>query len=330
MKVVFICSNKDREALLAENFLLGVTKLGDEVEIVDKSPMKIGVPDGDVFCMVGVKSHKIFPLVREAGKQVLFFDKGYFRHRGETRTWEYWRIAVNAHHPTEYIAKAKHGPARWNRISRRRVDKHIRWRGYGLQIVYAGSSAKYHAFCGLPDPTEYARDVIAQIKAVSERPIVYRPKPTWMEAVPVQGSHYSPREESIADALKNAWCVVTNGSNACFDAVLQGVPCIVLGEGIAKPISSHSIADVENPYLATESQCSQWLANIAWTMFTEVEMASGLAWMALKPQLSGGIIDDSTIPDDLVVGRVKKPSKAHLKKAGLYDERRRKSGQPPI
>lgn len=314
MKVVFLCADKDRESALADAFLEGVTKSGDEGEKVFKS-RDIDFDLGDAFCMVGVKSLKIFAQVRAAGKHVIYFDKGYFRHRGPNRTWEYWRIAVDDHHPTDYVGRAKHGPDRWDTIAKRRMVRPKDWRD-GPHIIYAGSSEKYHNFVRLPDPTTYAQDIIKQIKAITNRLIIYRPKPTWLDAVPVEGASFSGRNDNLWDLLQHAKCLVTNGSNASFDAVLEGVPSIVLGNGIAKPISSHSLKALEEPYRATTEERDQWLWNIAWSMFTEAEMQTGLAWQAVRAQLEGGELDDSAV--DVVAGTGMKPSKALLKKHGLW------------
>ena len=109
MKVTFIYADKDdgeegREFILAENFLSGVVKSGDTVSKISKSQAKVDIIDAEAVCMVGVKSLKLFRQMRAAGKHVIYLDKGYFRHRGPTRTWEYWRVAVNDHHPTSYVA----------------------------------------------------------------------------------------------------------------------------------------------------------------------------------------------------------------------------------
>lgn len=318
MKVVFIYSPKDREVSLSEAFLAGVRAAGDEAIGTQKATFKEGLPDGDVYCIVGVKSLKLCEQIKKAGKQFIFFDKGYFRHRIQGGMWEFWRIAVNDHHPTSYVGKAKHSPARWEHISQKRMIFAKPWREEGERVVYAGSSEKYHAFCGLPPPNEYAAEVVKALKGLTSRPLVYRPKPTWDDAKPVKGAAFSTRARSMYQELNNVWCVVTNGSNACFDAAIEGIPSIVLGKAIARSISSTSLCDVEHPRLATNAERNQWFANIAWCMFTEKEMAAGLAWKAIRPQLEGEIFDDRTTKE-VAVGPVN-PSKAQLKRLGLWEK----------
>jgi hypothetical protein len=319
VKVAFIYAVKDqgeldREFVLAKAFLAGVEKAGDEIEFVTKSEAETDAP---VVCMVGVKSLKVFRKMREQGKQVIYFDKGYFRHRGAQRTWEYWRVAINDHHPTSYVTTAKHTPLRWEKTAGRRAIAPKAWRENGGHIVYAGSSEKYHAFSGLVEPTEYAQSVVRQLRKLApDRRIIYRPKPTWFDAVPIRDTVFSGRVQSIHEVLQGAWCLVTDGSNASFDAVIEGIPCIVLGNAIAKPISSQVLDAISAPRLAAEEQKLQWFSNLAWCQFTEAEMTDGLAWNTIRPQLEGGFIDESQLKE--VAGKGMRPSKALLKKTGLW------------
>lgn len=329
MKVAFIAADKERELTLANNFIYGLKNAGDDGIIINKTK-DLDLDAADTFCMVGVKSLKLFIKCRAAGKNVIYFDKGYYRHRGPSRTWEYWRVCVNDHHPTDYVAIAKHGSARWDKISKRRFNGLTPWRGTDRPgpVIYAGSSEKYHAFAGLPDPTAYAEKIVAEIKKRTNRLVIYRPKPTWLEAAPVKGASFSNRLEDLGLLLPSAWCLVTNGSNASFDAIQAGVPSIVLGRGIGRPISSTSLNDIENPYLASDDERLQWLWNLSWCMFTEEEMKSSLAWAAIRPQFSGEILEDQSL--SIVAGKAMKPSKAILKRNGLWKKTWKKAAGKPF
>jgi hypothetical protein len=72
--------------------------------------------------------------------------------------------------------------------------------------------------------------------------------------------------------------MVTHGSNACFEAVCEGVPCIVLGNGVAKPISSTQLEDVDNPRLASDSEREAWLNGLSYWQWSRDEMESGECW----------------------------------------------------
>lgn len=279
MRVKFLASDKKREQQLAKAFMAGVQRDGVAGVIEPLSAMP-DLDNIDVACMIGVKSKRLFDRCREAGVVPILFDKGYLRHRrADARTWEYWRVSIASHHPTRYLYEGKANRARLQLLH---LDVK-RWRGYGLQIVLAGSSQKYHDFYGLPDPTTWAKEVVAEIRKHTDRPIIYRPKPSWQEAVEIEGTFFSKPTENIASVLGNAWALVTHGSNACFEAALMGVPSIILGDAVAKPISSTSIEDINDPMMGERGN---WLQRLVHWQWTEREMSRGHCWRFMKPHIA--------------------------------------------
>lgn len=282
MKVAFWASDKPRERILSDAFLNGVQAHGDEA-IALRLTGEGEVADCDIACMFGVKSRALFQAHWRAGIHTVYLDKGYCRQRrpGPVSAWEYYRVAVDGHHPTRHLANQKSSEDRLEVLNLELQP----WRKRGGHIILAGSSAKYHAFYGLSHPTKYAAKVINELLAMTQREIVYRPKPSWQDAVPIDGARYSTNEESIQDVLKGAHVLVTHGSNAVFEAVLAGVPCIVLGDAVAKPISSVTLGKIEHPRLANEVERRQWLANLAYWQWTLTEMADGRAWDFIRPRI---------------------------------------------
>lgn len=283
MKVCFFRSSKPREGDLAEAFVHGLRVHGDEGVIRELNGDVQIASDCDAACMVGVKSRELFRANWRAGVHTVLFDKGYSRHKapGPIRGWEYWRAAVDAHHPTGYLGKKVYPSDRFEKLG----IEIMPWRETGEHILIAGSSAKYHEFYGLKEPTTYAKGIVRAIRAISDRPIVYRPKPSWREAVPLTKTRFSQLPESMLDVLNGAWATVTHGSNACFESVINGIPCIVLGDAVAKPLSSTDIAEIEAPRLASEAEREQWAASLAYQQFTLAEMYSGEAWAIIKGQM---------------------------------------------
>lgn len=282
MRVTFWHSDKPREHLLADAFAAGVrTHADDTCELRPLQP-HIVVAACDVAVMVGVKSRELYQAHWAAGIHVIYLDKGYTRHSipGPVKVWEYWRTAIDAHHPTGRLMRVARPDDRAERLGLVLQP----WRKKGSRIVLAGSSLKYHDFYGLRHPTTWAQKLVKQIQTVSELPIVYRPKPSWREAVPIDGTEFS-RDGDITEVLENAWCLVTHGSNAVFEAAINGIPSVVLGDAVAKPISSQTIEEIPNPKLASYADRHQWLANLAYCQWTLEEMASGEAWSILRPQL---------------------------------------------
>ena len=48
------------------------------------------------------------------------------------------------------------------------------------------------------DPTEYAKYLVSEIRKYSKRQIWYRPKPSWRDAMPIEGTYFS-RHKKIAE-----------------------------------------------------------------------------------------------------------------------------------
>ncbi len=288
MRVCFWRSDKPREHLLADAFADGVRAcgLGDTVE---QRPL-LETPelaDCDVAVMVGVKSRELFHMHWRAGIHVIMVDKGYTRHaaRGPVKLWEYWRGAVDAHHPTDKLMDIARPHDRLEKLGLRIQP----WRRAlpNSHILLAGSSAKYHEFYGLKDPTRWAEKVVAALREHTTREIVYRPKPSWKDAVPIKGTRYSELPETIDQALAGAHACVTHGSNAVFEAAVAGVPSIVLGTAVARPISSTELESIEKPIMVDDATRRQWLANLAYCQWTLSEFAAGDAWRILRPQIYG-------------------------------------------
>jgi hypothetical protein len=279
-----------RETNLAKAIQDGAKIYGDEVKIMavpdDGQPT---VEDCDLVLKIGVKSRNWFRAYNRANIPYCYFDKGYIRTRAAV--WlEYWRLSVNGHQPLDYVRTAKH--------DRRRADSlgldFKPWVSGGDAILVDGSSGKHHYFHADRDYSksqmgelhndahEIACGLVKRIRDVSSRPIIYRPKPSWKYAKPIPGTEYSTGKD-WRPAINRAHCVVTYGSNLCFDAALYGKPSLVLGHGIAGPISSTDLSELENPRLASDDERRQWLSNVAWTQFHALgEYRNGMAWKTIR------------------------------------------------
>lgn len=276
MKIVFYASDKPRELDLAKAFAAGAKRYRHEVEIrsVD-NPLTLGV---DLSCMAGVKSNNLWHFLGELGCRTMMFDKGYSRHR-KGGTWEYWRVSLGAHHPTETtLLQHKYPSDRFD--SRGWVVEP--WRKTGDHILIAGSSPKYHDFYRLGDPTKYAEKIIETLRTHTSRTLVYRPKPSWRDARHIDGSIYSNSKQPLASVLDDCHAVITHGSNCCFEAALMGIPSIVLGDGVMKSISSTKLNQIESLYLCDRGEVFNALAYHQWTL---AEFSSGLAFDTIRKWL---------------------------------------------
>lgn len=98
---------------------------------------------------------------------------------------------------------------------------------------------------------------------------------------------------------------------------MGGVPSIITGNGIAGPISSTMLSDVESPRLCSPGERMEWLYNVAWCMFTEAEMESGLAWAVIRPQFEGMVASEDDLPAETALP-TKKVTKAQKKKLRIF------------
>ncbi len=283
MKVAFLHADKEDEAELARAFIRGVRTCGDNGTVLLKLiEWEHTPPDVDVVCFIGAKTLPFWMAARKAGRRTIMIDRGYFRSA------DYFRISVDYHNPTAYVAQAKNTADRWNALGLTIAP----WCETGSNVLLTGSSQKYQRWYGLPHPTVYAQSIADELARQGAR-VTYRPKVGWRHKTPVQGADYHARGNKnmglrnwgIFDALKNANCLVTHGSNSCVEALLAGVPAVILGEGVTRGVSSTELSEWSNPRRADENDRLQLLSNLAWCQFRLDEFASGLAWRHLRKVL---------------------------------------------
>lgn len=285
MKFTFWKAPKGYETALAPALIEGAFACGDE--IVVKHTEEYRGPEGDGGIIIGVVKREILWDHQKRAVPLLYLDKGYVRSRTQWRelslpTW--WRLCWNATHPTPYLMQLNAPVDRMQMSGMTEPSYRSNPSGH---VVLLGSSQKFHHTEGLVHPTEWAKDIIARLSDLTpHRMIIYRPKPSWQDAEPIEGSNFSHGNKSpVAEDLRSAYCSITYGSIACVDSILAGIPCIVLGNGVARPVSSSTLESVRSPLWAPRTMLRQWLANLAYCQFTPPEIQSGFAWATLKEQM---------------------------------------------
>jgi hypothetical protein len=261
---------KTYEKRLIESMAAGLLHHGIVMEQAEpNAPFK----HDDVVLSMGVKNFDRLLQARAANIPVIYFDKSH------DRTKDAMRVAFNSNQPTEGIEAFK-----------RDGDRAIKYGWHpapwklGESIIIAGSTAKYHHINGLLEPTGWAKGVLLKLRKYTNRPVWYRPKPTWKDAVPIEGAEYS-RHHSIKDLFPETYCLITYGSNACFDALRAGIPSIVLGNGVTRMISSRCWSDVENLKLPSEKEVQQFMNRLAYYQWDHDEFANGAFWEFAKCEL---------------------------------------------
>lgn len=139
------------------------------------------------------------------------------------------------------------------------------WRYDGKHVLICLHGYKF----GRPwsiDIAEWHRTIEARVRAVTDRPIVVRPKLV-VQPVPLKAD------------LKDAWCIVTHSSTAAVTAALAGVPVFCEPTCAAAPVGSTDFSQIETPL---RSGREAWVAELAWRQWSQAEMASGQAWAHIR------------------------------------------------
>lgn len=295
MKVVSYCSDKPREHMIAQAMKLGIEAQGSTFEIrrtADYGEDDEGNdrkwpgpdPETDVAIVFGVKgiSSQLLKDHLAMGKHTLFLDKGFTREKGENSHTKYTRVAVDATSPASYMMNRKHDSKRASALN---INLESRKNPVSGHILYCGSSQKYNDFHGLGHSTAYAQKVFSSLRKLTPRQLIYRPKPSWKGYTFIKGSSHSPSSTSIHEALKGCFCLVTHGSTAAMDAVISGVPSIVLGQGIASPVASNQLESIVKPFWPDDETRMRWINAMSYCQWTLDEFRSGEAWEYIKGQL---------------------------------------------
>ena len=211
----------------------------------------------------------------KSGRKVVFVDLGYWGRRHGGRFRGFHKISVDARHPTKYLMTRDRDASRLRRFGV--VVKP--WRERGDHIVLAGMSLKSAKSYGFK-AEEWERNAVAELRKHTDRPIIYRPKPSWLEATHIPTT--TMQRTALPDqALQNCHAVVTHHSNVAVDALAAGVPAFCM-DGVAVPMSLQKRHEIENPIFPKGRE--QWLANIAWSQWSVDEMESGAMWRHLKAE----------------------------------------------
>lgn len=295
MRVMFYHAGKDFEEIVADHFCAGVTVHGDHAFSSKKGDYAGPPMDLDVIVVMGVTGNtsRILKECKAAGKIVVYVDKGYNRIASEVRRGLrilYYKVSLGGFQPLDYITTDMPGD-RWDAISERHGLELVRERRReGECIVYSGPSAKNAKFHGLGDPTEYAKSVIREIRKRTDKLIIYRPKKSWRDAVPVKGAEFSGPKEKADNVYDRAFVYAVHNSNSCVEAVMRDIPTVSLGPSIAYHISRHDFVGIDNIEHTSYESRYQFMSNVCYWQWTLDEMKVGKTWNFLK-----GMINDSSV-----------------------------------
>lgn len=255
----------------------GIARVGDRVELhFEDDYTGDDVADVAVFYGLEGRMPRIFADYRKRGRAV-YVDLGYWGRREGGRWTGYHKIAVNARHPTAYYRTPQHDSSRFARFG-----LPLRaWTGRGSHILLAGMGDKGARAEGY-EPEAWERWVLSELRRYTDRPIVYRPKPSWKAARPIEGTRFSSKAREVEQELAGAWAVVTHHSNVAIEAQLAGVPTFCW-YGVAAEQSLQDLSMIESPRRPDDSRAA-WCADIAWCQWSVEEMKAGAPWKFLREE----------------------------------------------
>lgn len=233
----------------------------------------------DVAIFYGLANglRRVFDDYRD-GHKAIYIDLGYWGRRKRTRYDGYHKLVLNNRHPTAYFQRRQHGPERFAQFGLQIQP----WREAGKHILVIGMSAKAAAADGRPAES-WESATINELRLITDRPIVYRPKPNWLEARPIPGSTFG-KGQTLEEALRDCHAVVAHHSNAAVEALIAGVPCIC-PSGAASVLSGHELSQIETPPMPDGRE--QWAWDLAHTQYSIEEMQDGTA---LRYLMNEGLI----------------------------------------
>lgn len=263
----------ERKIELGEAFGAGLPK-GVDYRIVYEFDRPLDV-DYLVLFGIGGVAKTIWDAYRSAGIPTIFIDKGYTRNRG------LWRVSVRDHQPLAYFAQNRPHD-RLNKLGIELAPYHG-----GSHILFDGASNKFCTWKDMGDWQDWGRSIVEKIRQHSKLPIIYRPRPRhhheMRRPLEIPGTELSIGP--LDDDLARARVCVSFGGAIGVDAVVSGTPHFAIGDSIARPLSETDWSRLDKPFIPTDEQRLQWLADVAYTQFTVDEFRSGVAWASIEPAL---------------------------------------------
>ena len=177
----------------------------------------------------------------------------------------YWRVSKNSVH--------------YKHVKDYHSDRFSKWQvepkqyGTGSKILICPSSETMTRWITGMDVKMWVQMITLGLRKNTDRPIEVRYKP--------RGKGTSGPAAALipfAEQARDAHCVVTSISLCALEAQLLGIPTICHPDSFASDISSTRLDEIENP---KRVDTQQWFNNLAYSQFTQDEIASGLAYEIL-------------------------------------------------
>jgi hypothetical protein len=281
LPIVFYTSPKEHRLEMAETFAAGVRRHGDNITF---QPLGQGFPDCyHAAVIIGNKQRYLLNPLSEYGCPIISIDRAYAVLEGGelSRIRNYSRVSINDSHPMDFLGKLSMPDDRRNRFNWNPKP----WRREGKYIVFAGAARSYYDRRGIPGIRSHVIQVVDDIKRYSKRQVLFRVKPNLRRdfggPLPnaIDASH---KVYDLPALFADCHTLVVEESSIAIEALLSGVPSVVLGPSPTRLISSTCLSEVDNPKLASHEEVTNLLNDLAYFQFNSVEYGDGTAWAFLR------------------------------------------------
>lgn len=212
----------------------------------------------------GITKRKVIHDCEKKGRDYFYIDTGYF---GNGKAKIYHRITKN-NLQFQGALREDCPDDRW-----RNLGLAIQPHRPGSRILICPPSDKAMMFWNL-NLDRWLKDVMAQIKKITDREIVIRTKPARRDRI---------NGDSLETALsQDIHCLVTFNSIAAIEALMLGKPVFTLGPNAAAPMANRDLNNINDPFMPCVDQVRVLCKNLAYNQFTSAEMRNGVAWSMLN------------------------------------------------
>ena len=165
------------------------------------------------------------------------------------------------------------------------------WRTDGEYILLCGQHDHSLQWNMLPSMDRWVVETIKNIRAYTDRPIIFRPHPRcpvkniesqFKDVIRQTPRHLLNSYDSFDMGFDNIYTTVSWTSNPGIHSVIEGIPAYTSPSSLAWDVSIKSLTNLNNPPLPDRQQ---WLNDYAYTEWTVEEIAQGIPLKRLTSML---------------------------------------------
>ena len=285
--------NPEKELIL-RYFSEGILKSNDEV--IDSRgayiPSDVAIMQGWVHENSGNSTHlnlrkTVIAQQLLNQKSVITADSNLFLYavgKGN-EPHHYLRYSINGVFPnTGIYCDTVVDPQRWQQISK---DHNISLKDYRINGSHILICLQRNGgwSMGKLSVMDWLKNVIAQIRHVSDRPIIIRAHPGDKDAInylKISLPNVSiSKNLNLLDDLKNCWAVVNHNSSPAVAAAIEGYPIFVTDavRSQCAEIANKNLTQIESPTLFDRQQWAERISMFHWK-FSELQ--NGSCWAHMR------------------------------------------------